>query len=113
MYCITLLATGKVYVGTSCNPQARFRQHCRRPPRRMRPDLDPAQPAAQQLALALQQQHRTQAGARRHERRLILQLGANGPNGYNNLPGTPGSSPAFWARLHARRRAAARLLQQD
>ncbi len=97
VYKITCTANGRVYIGQSVDPNCRFKQHAKHPPRRMASDARRYQPFALHFDLAIVNKEQ----ASRRERQLIAEFQSTGPNGYNDMRST--GDVRVWTMLAYRR----------
>lgn len=97
IYQIVCRPTKRTYIGNSRDPHTRFQQHMRKPPLRMKGDLQEYGTSAFYI--------HTLAGcvdkgdAKFLEKFYIRKFSCTGALGYNNLPGDPASSRKFWAMV--------------
>jgi len=99
---LTHIRTGKKYVGQTVNMARRLKQHINTPPRRMLKDMGDHEHKNFETYVSvatLEQHNMTKATANLLEAGYITDMGTTDTAvGYNDLPGSPGHSPSFWAR---------------
>jgi predicted GIY-YIG superfamily endonuclease len=99
VYSIRHRATGRVYIGVTSNLRRRIAQHRKKPPQRMRKDLQAAASFDAAFEVTVLLSTTDQRAANEAEKQYIAEYKAQGPDGYNKFPGKPGSSKAFWYQL--------------
>ena len=95
VYCLRHRASGRVYVGSTVDLQARLRAHRREPPRRMREDAG-AGPFDSLFEVEVLERCQTEAHAHHLEEQHIERFAACGVGRYNNLKGTPARSKKYF-----------------
>lgn len=83
MYSLTCKPTGRFYIGATCRPQQRFKEHMRSPPYRMRGDRKKHPPAEFEMQMMFDTDDR--ASMYLVEEYFIWKFAARGKAGYNIL----------------------------
>jgi hypothetical protein len=103
VYSIRHPTTSRVYVGVTCDLRRRPAQHCKKPPARMRKDVEAAASfdAASEVAVLLSTTNKHAANvAKKH---CIADFQAQGLAEYNKISAAPSASKAFWYLLRRRK----------
>lgn len=96
------ISNGRVYIGQSKDPIARFKAHARNPPFRMRKDAEKFAPFKEHFELSILQEGLSKGEANRLEESYISLHESTSNKGYNWCFGKPTGCKRWWAKIRSR-----------